>query len=68
MAGNDVYKVIYLLLLPVYMAKLYWRIKTDSGWTWTPATIDAWTPESIMLLKESQTDKDGVKLFTEGEE
>ena len=38
--GNDVYKVIYLLLLPVYMAKLYWRIKRDGKWTWTPAIYD----------------------------
>lgn len=67
-AENNVYKFIYDSCIHVYMAKLYWRIKTESGWTWTPATIDAWTPESIMLLKESQTDKDGVNLFTEEEE
>jgi hypothetical protein len=50
------------------MARLYWRVKTEDGnWTWTPATIDAWSEESIMLLKKSQTRINGDLIFPEGE-
>jgi hypothetical protein len=46
------------------MAKLYWRVKREDGrWTWTPATIDAWTEESIMLLRRSQTNVEGEQIF-----
>ncbi len=47
------------------MAKLYWRIKRNGKWTWTPAIIDGWSEESIMLLKESQVDIDGDQIFSE---
>jgi len=50
------------------MANLYWRIKRNGKWTWTPAVVDAWTPESIMLLRASQLDKDGDAIFSEEEE
>lgn len=46
------------------MAKLYWRVKNEDGkWTWTPAQIDAWSEESIMLLRRNQTKIDGTQIF-----
>ena len=60
MAGNDVYKVIYLLCLPVYMAKLYWRIKRDGKWTWVAATstntigMNEYDPELMAYQEEEE--------------
>ena len=46
------------------MARLYWRVKNEDGnWTWTPAQIDAWSEESIMLLRRNQTKIDGTQIF-----
>ncbi len=58
---------MYTRPLDSNMAKLYWRIKRNGKWTWTPATIDGWSEESIMLLKESQIDIDGDPIFGEEE-
>lgn len=54
----------------MYMSgKLYWRVKRKDGkWTWTPAVIDVWSSDSIMLLRLSQTTIDGDLIFPEEEE
>lgn len=31
---------MYTSAIAVYMAKLYWRIKVNEKWTWTPAIYD----------------------------
>lgn len=30
---------IFQCIHPVYMAKLYWRVKRDGKWTWRPAGL-----------------------------
>ncbi len=58
---------MYTRPLGFNMAKLYWRIKRNGKWTWTPATIGGWTESSITLWKESQTDFNGEQIFSEEE-
>ena len=42
-AGYEIYKTVdtfvQLCIHPVYMAKLYWRVKRDGKWTWKPAEV-----------------------------
>jgi len=37
-------------------------------WTWTPAVINSWSPESVTLLKKEQKDINDDPLFGEEEE
>ena len=65
------YTYLYVYKAPrLFMSgKLYWRVKRKDGkWTWTPAVIDAWSTDGIMLLRSSQTTIDGDLIFPEEEE
>ena len=45
---------MYTRHVPCNMAKLYWRVKRDGKWTWTPAkTIEAAFPgEKFVAVHE----------------
>ena len=43
---------------PVYMPKLYWRVKRGGKWTWTPAKVVYYSVEEasveVEMLEEEE--------------
>ncbi len=41
---------MYTCPLGLHMAKLYWRVKKDGKWTWTPAHVPLIVEEGFVVV------------------
>ena len=42
---------MYLCIHPVYMHKLYWRLKINGVWTFRPAAVDEICDEFYLVVR-----------------